>query len=40
MAWAKTNPDSRLATFVALQVAALPAWKTWALGIVPKLRQS
>ncbi|KAH6623283.1 hypothetical protein F5144DRAFT_357270 [Chaetomium tenue] len=39
-AWIKRNPDSRVAMFVALQIAALPAWKTWALGMLPKLHQS
>ncbi|KAK3292933.1 uncharacterized protein B0H64DRAFT_403120 [Chaetomium fimeti] len=39
-AWIKRNPDSRLATLVAVQAAALPAWKTWALDLLPKLRQN
>ncbi|KAK4040095.1 monooxygenase [Parachaetomium inaequale] len=40
-AWARKNPDSLVASVIVSQAsAALPGWKTWALGLLPKLRQS
>jgi hypothetical protein len=40
LAWARKNPDSLVASVIASQAAAVPEWKTWALRLLPKLRQS